>query len=35
MQRMKVPTKGFIKALRQYIKDNKDKAVSARKAQKG
>jgi len=35
MQRMKVPTKGFLSALRQYIRDNKDKAVSGGKIRKG
>ena len=30
MQRMKVPTKGFLIALQQYIRDNRHKAVSGK-----
>ena len=30
LQRMKVPTKGFLIALKHYIKDNKLKAISGK-----
>ena len=34
LQRMKVPTKGFLVALLQYIKDNKKIAVSGKQIKK-